>query len=288
MQRRFTKSLTYGLAYTFSKALGTVSGDNNQADPINSRLYDYGRLNFDRRHVLAVNYVYNLPSFSRRLGLSDNSFGGKLTKAVFGNFQVSGISQFRTGAPATPALSLQSINPATGATAAVNLGQRITGSYTLLPSAIPTGNPSGNGARTAQFDYTQFRLPDVGTEGRVSTNYLSNPGTNVTNLSLFKNIPFGGEGSRKVQLRFEFFNVFNHPQFDGFNSALQFVGLNQDFSNYTAIQQASAQTINNTRGGTNKPNAATDRLGRAVGEVNSQPAFVSGNRAVQLAIKVYF
>ena len=39
----------------------------------------------------------------------------------------------------------------------------------------------------------------------------------MTDLSLFKNFPLGGDNARKLQLRLEMFNVFNHAQFSDMN-----------------------------------------------------------------------
>jgi hypothetical protein len=106
----------------------------------------------------------------------------------------------------------------------------------------------------------------------------------VTDLSLFKKIPLGGDGARFIQLRLEMFNVFNQAQFDDFNSGMTF-SISQDFSNYRANQVGSPQSLQNTRNGVSP---AGGRLGRALGEYNGQPNFVSANRVVQLAAKIYF
>jgi hypothetical protein len=52
------------------------------------------------------------------------------------------------------------------------------------------------------FGNTSRTLPDV----RV-------PGTNNTDLSVFKNTFFGPEGRLNLQYRLEMFNAFNTPQF---------------------------------------------------------------------------
>ncbi|HEY6403126.1 MAG TPA: hypothetical protein VI479_17030, partial [Blastocatellia bacterium] len=97
------------------------------------------------------------------------------------------------------------------------------------------------------------------------------------------NIPFGGDGQRYIQLRLEMFNAFNHAQFDNINTGLTWDITN--FDQYGAKQLGSPQTIRNTRTGVSP---ATGRLGRALGEYNGQPGFVSGNRRIQLAAKIYF
>ena len=49
-----------------------------------------------------------------------------------------------------------------------------------------------------------------GSEGR---NSVIGPGLANIDFSLSKAVPLGREG-RQLQLRFEFFNLFNHPCFD--------------------------------------------------------------------------
>src|SRR5262249_21645960 len=61
-QRRFKQGLTFGVAYTWSKALGTsASNEGNFINIVCSRCYDYRVLDFDRQHTLVVNYLYDLP-----------------------------------------------------------------------------------------------------------------------------------------------------------------------------------------------------------------------------------
>jgi hypothetical protein len=50
----------------------------------------------------------------------------------------------------------------------------------------------------------------LGTDGR---NTVIGPGLNNLDFSLLKEIPFRHEG-RRLELRFEFFNLFNIPHFD--------------------------------------------------------------------------
>jgi hypothetical protein len=273
-QRRLSRGFTLGLAYTWAKAMGTNNGDNDRNNPICTRCTDYRELAFSRRHVAAINYVWNLPAVSRLIG-AENWF----TRGLLDNWELSGISQFSTGPPEDVTVSI----------AGINLAQRINGTYTpeLAPRILLTGDTTGERSRASWFDYTQLRLPDIGKGIIGSRNFIQRPGTNVTDLSVYKNFPYGGEGSRFLQLRLEMFNIFNHPQFNDANRNLQFL-IDPNFSNYTQNQQASPATIANTRGGSNAPTAPTDRLGRAVGEVNSQPDFVARNRIIQLAIKLYF
>jgi hypothetical protein len=136
----------------------------------------------------------------------------------------------------------------------------------------------------AWYDYTQFRLPDVGTVGPWPRTYLRRPGINVSDFSIFKNFALDAEKKRRLQLRVELFNAFNHAQFDNVNTGLTW-SIPSNFSTYKENQQASSTIIQNVRGGTQ---SASGRIGRGVGEFNGQPGFVSPNRVIQVAAKLYF
>lgn len=56
-----------------------------------------------------------------------------------------------------------------------------------------------------------FGVPGVGNAGPYPRFYLRNPGIHNQDRSLFKNIPFEGEGKRYLQMRLEALNVLNHP-----------------------------------------------------------------------------
>ena len=269
-ERRYKQGLTYGVAYTWSKAMGTANGDGEFNNPVCTRCYDYRVLSFDRTHVLAVNYVWELPKMGRWLG--DNW----LVNGVFNGWELSGISQFMSGVPAEFGFSIPNVNN----------GQRITGSYTEAPRLLITKPPqAGSESREVQFDYTAFRLPNIGDVNPWPRAFVRRPGISVTDLSVFKNFQLGAESQRRLQIRVEMFNVFNQAQFDNFNTGMTFE-VAQNFSNYAERQQASLTSLRNIRGGTLSP--ATGRLGRAVGEVSAQPGFVSANRVIQLAAKIYF
>jgi hypothetical protein len=65
LNRQFSTGLSVGLAYTYSKALGVASDDGGYTRIDNlTRFANYGPLNFDRRQVIAINYIYDFLSFS--------------------------------------------------------------------------------------------------------------------------------------------------------------------------------------------------------------------------------
>lgn len=199
-QRRFTGASQISLAYTLAKNLTDNQTDRSTA-PQNSYNIkgDYGRATLDRRHVLSVSYVYELPFYKAQHG-----FAGKL----LGGWQMSGILAYRSGLPFSPATS--SFDPA-------GLG--------FVPALVAGGRPNvlcdpNNGPHTLQQYFTTscFQLnPTVTTTG--VTNVIGNGGRGVidgpptkrVDFTMSKNIRFGE--SLKVQLRAEAFNVFNHTNF---------------------------------------------------------------------------
>jgi hypothetical protein len=276
VQRRFKQGISFGAAYTWSKALGTASAAEGEfINIVCSRCYDYRTLSFDRQHILNINYLWDIPRLR-----TDNWF----LKGAFNGWQVTGVSQFMSGTPRELGFGIQGINT----------NQHITGSWTEGARPIIVGNAQPSISFEKGFDFTAIRMPNLN-PGPQPRSIIRNPGINVTDLSVFKNFNFSGEGSRYLQLRLEMFNVFNHAQFDGFNSGLTFFpntsfavtnGVPQFLSNYRDFQQASASTILNVRGGARPPGNV--QFGNGVGEFNGVPGYVSGNRIIQMAVKIYF
>ena len=273
-QRRFKQGLNLGAAYTWSKALGTSQdAEGNFINPVCSRCYDYRPLNFDRTHNLVINYLWDLPKLK-----TDN----RLLKGVANNWQITGITTFQSGAPTELNFGFPDVD-----VTQLILGTYEEGQNAVRARLVGTGDPQSNVSAGGQqggtsFDITKFSLPNINS-GPAPRSFVRRPGINVTDLSIFKSFPLGGDGQRYIQLRLEMFNAFNHAQFDNINTGLTWDVT--DFNFYGAKQIGSPQTIRNTRTGVSP---ATGRLGRAVGEFNAQPDFVSGNRRIQLAAKIYF
>jgi hypothetical protein len=276
LQRRFSRGVTFGAAYTWSKALGTASAAEGEfINIVCSRCYDYRLLSFDRQHVLNLNYIWDLPKVKASHWLA---------KGVLNDWQLTGVTQFMTGTPRELGYGIQGINTS----------QHISGSWTEGPRPIIVGNAQPSISFEKGFDFTAIQMPKIN-PGPQPRSIIRNPGINVTDLSLFKNIPLGGDGKRYLQLRLETFNVFNHAQFDGYNSGLTFFpntsftvanGVSPFLSDYRQFQQAGPNTILNVRNGARPPGNV--QFGNGVGEFNGVPGYVSGNRNLQLAVKIYF
>jgi len=270
VNRRFSRGFTFSLAYTFSKALGVAAGDGSFVNPYNTRLYDYRLLDFDRTHAFVATYVYELPRLGSRWG---NNW---LTRGLLDGWQFSGITSLISGNPFELGVGVGGIN----------VNQRITGSWTEPPRYRLKGDPAA-GPNGLLINPDAFIIPEIGSLGLGERTYLRNPGINNTDLSLFKNFSLGNpDNNRRLQLRFEVFNVFNHTQFSGINAGTNisvpradggFDTGNAIFANYN-----QAVITNNLRNG---PVEGSNRpLGQFFGEYNG----ARDPRIIQLGVKLYW
>ncbi len=169
---RQTGRFSFTAAYTFSKALGIRGGAQGQAvyPPSLSAIREasYGVLGNDRRHLLSLAYNWNLPPVKTGL-----------TNAVLGNWQISGISQFVSGAP------LQVIGGAgnfridgTNAQGVTISNTRITGSNDIPAMPVLTCDPRGTGDVVARSEC--FSAPSPGRMATMCGQTSRDRGTSTT------------------------------------------------------------------------------------------------------------
>jgi predicted heme/steroid binding protein len=205
--RRFSSGLQFGASYTLSKSMDNGS---NQRDVVPDT-YDPGMLwgpsEFDVRHILTVNYLYELPFFRHQSGIAGRALGG---------WQISGISQFQTGTPCSVAVA----NDYAGVGLDSNFGCGVNGQYWVVngsPKIIGTFGPNGQWFATTNPDGTAiFTKPPAGTfNTQLVRDLIHQPGFQNWNMGLFKAFPVGEK--RGFQFRAEAYNIWNHPNW-GSNS----------------------------------------------------------------------
>ncbi len=210
--RRFHNDLTLNLDYTWSKAINLDDADNNfNSIPDNAQLkHFYGPAGYDRRNVFNAAYVYNFPDFR-----GHNTF----VRYLAGGWEWTGITRFWSGNP-IDVRSNGNLGNGTGG----NIRPDFIGgssTYTNQTHSVPAGqNPTW-------FNPGIFARPADGSFGTVRRNFLRGPGINNWDMSLFKNFNF--TESARLQLRFEFFNVFNHAQWANVNRNLSAPTAGQSF-----------------------------------------------------------
>jgi len=227
--RRFSSSLTFHFAYTWSKALDIADSIGSTVNPVlNYRDWDYGPASFDVRHSVTFSYTYDLPRVSR---FWNNAF----SRTAFDGWELSSISTFRTGLPSNIGYSLNYTADLTGA-----VGNGLESRVAFV------GNVNAKGPAGQWFNVDAVKAPlpgySVNGIGNASRLPIYNPGLNDWDISLFKNFRLGSDASRRLQLRFETYNTFNHTQFTSIDTNAKFDKnnnqLNTDFGYFTGAAQA--------------------------------------------------
>ena len=215
-RRRSSDGLALGVAYTYqlsNKTLGAIDPfvDDNRARNYTSS----GR----RPHVLVLNYSYDVPDLSQR-------WNNLLTKAVFDNWQFSGVTTWTTGTYG--GFTYNYVNVPTGAlsgTGAIN-GGATTGAAGGVVASRVVISCDPNLPRSERTFERQFRTECIAPptdQFRLGTSlndeYLG-PGYVNWDFSVFKNVPIGG--TRQLQFRVELYNAFNSDQWTAANTNATF------------------------------------------------------------------
>jgi hypothetical protein len=225
-ERRGTAGLTMRLAYTWSRSIDDASGlfqsASEPAFPQNSQDMRAERAlsNFHAEHRFVASHIYDLPLGPGRRWMRERN----VASTILGDWQVSGIWTFQSGRPFT-------VNRA--------IDQSNTGTYILAPSDRPDqiSDPTRPGAVAANPDPAchttvsqggrasdQVAVPNAwfnpcafaaapGRFGTAGRNSLIGPALLNVDVALVKHIPLRSD-KRTLQLRMEFFNLLNHPNFD--------------------------------------------------------------------------
>ena len=244
--QRQARGLTLQFNYQFSKALDEVSNGGLEpfapdagdaasiADPNNIHA-QYGPADYNVKHNVTGAFVYDLPAYHR-------------LKAITGGFQFSGDVFHQSGLPYTILQSTTSIGSGTGigtgvssfANGAVNLfAHQINknfdahcggGAHALRPDGSSTPcNFATSGSFVAPTNFVQ--------QGR---NSLRGPSFTDVNFGAFKLIPIYHLESVKLKLGAQFFNLFNHPNFQNPGHTLSGTGT----SGYGAISSTVSSPTN--------------------------------------------
>jgi hypothetical protein len=202
LEKRMSKGLVFGVAYTYSKSIGEGYGRNEGGQGVSNgyqnprdRRQARSRFGFDVTHNIVSNFVYEMPFLNRFKGVAG---------AFLAGWQTNGVYTIRTGFPFT--LSGGNLN---------------TGGFSL-PDRVGDGRLGDKATRQVWYDITAFRRTECNITGRqdlchygnAAMDAINSPGGNVMDFSVFKNwkLAFLGDQGR-IQFRSEFFNLLNHPNF---------------------------------------------------------------------------
>jgi hypothetical protein len=198
---RFSNGIQFLVSYTWSKYLTNSEGPegwtNGQAQSVQNwynTALEKSVMSDDIPHSLVASYVYELPVGTGRKFAPSN----KIVEGVIGGWQVAGVSNFKDGFPLA-------VTNATNNTNSFGGNQR--------PNVIANPNLKGNSIYD-WFNTAAFAQPAPFTFGNAPRTlpYLRAQGTINTDLTLQKYWRLWNETS-KLQLRAEFYNLFNRTQF---------------------------------------------------------------------------
>lgn len=205
LSRQLSSNFTYFATYTFSKALGTVAvGETGQElDPVDARGRNYGILPYDRTHIFNLSYNYTLPNGARK------GFDNVVTRAALNGWQVSGITTLQSGRPIYPRLTGAIV---TGDVRRSFFGTDAASGVTAGIGPIYLRSPQLGGSRLGDrlLDPGAFAAPAFGQAGSFQPPfYMRSPGRSNFDISFFKNFRIGEDGTKVLQFRSGFFNIFN-------------------------------------------------------------------------------
>jgi hypothetical protein len=244
--RRTKGPLTLGASYSYSHSLDD-SSDRSDTTLVNafSLESNHASSDFDERHLLNVEYIYdlNFPRIGQFLqtvflpGLHEDAGGNSGSGAAAGagpapsasgaggvpggwqdvflkGWQLAGITLYASGTP----FSVINGGSSTGISSLDNAGVANgtgAGSYPDVignPNSLSPVVPPGSGTFGPLLrNPNAFVAPTGLTFGDAGRNYLNNPSRLNFDMSLVKN--FRIREGKTIEFRAETYNIFNHTQF---------------------------------------------------------------------------
>ena len=209
--KRQFNSLQVQANYTWSHALDEVSNAGfltyslltnisvlSPQDPFNLRRYNYGNADYDTRHYFSLNYVWNTPYW-------------RGPKVALAGWVFSGTIFARSGLPFTVVDGNQ-----TGNLSAFNYGGNLSGTGAFVFANYLGGAPSScsSSAVTKPCLTTAMFSPASSGFGIQRRNQFYGPKYFDTDFTVMKNFKVPHWEAARLGVGAQFFNLFNHPNFD--------------------------------------------------------------------------
>lgn len=205
LQRNFTRGLLVSANYTYSHQIDQdAPGGGDSDNPQNPACMPCERASgdFDARHVVNANIVYDLPFGPGKAFLSQPG----IASAVLGRWSLTDIVAARTGTPLNITYSRSSSSIATGYTTNARPN--------LVPgvSLTPPGGKWISGTMSNWVNPAAFTaVTDPDSYGDTPRNIARGPDLWQTDLGVSKRIPLNERA--QLQFRCETFNLFNRAQY---------------------------------------------------------------------------
>jgi hypothetical protein len=249
IEQQLSNGLSYLFTYTYSKTMSD-SGDLLNGSP-NEGLrapyvpgagpkFDWGPADFDIRHVFHLSGTYELPFGTNKKYLANV---GKLGNSVIGGWSINGLATLQGGQPIVLSCPSGTTSGTNCNTLKVPGQSQKTGLFTKNQGGKINlywfGNPAafnqpclldanGNPTNTPTGCVPLTGLASLGDR----PGQAPGPGIRRFDFSAFKGFQLSDRFS--MQFRAEFFNIFNHPNFNAPNfggNGVQSIGGSGSFNN---------------------------------------------------------
>jgi len=218
LEHRFAGGFNVLASYTYAKSLGTADGNVNQCDIQNSHniAAEKGPTTPDFRHRLSVSYVYELPYGK---GKHFGSDANRVAQGALGGWQVSGVTTIRSGEAFDALLNGDVTNTGAFSARPDKLHDPKDFSFDIPgQAALGCSNP-GHQTLDCWFNQAAFAVPPLA-PGQTSAHDFGDAGRAVLRGPDLVNFDFSIYKTFNLTERFglsfrsEFFNIFNHPNFN--------------------------------------------------------------------------
>jgi hypothetical protein len=226
VKRRMDKGFMFDFEYSLGHGIDDVDDQGLFAsDPQNAQNIkaERGNGSGDIRHNVSFNTMYELP-FGRGKRFLGSATGAK--DRVVGGWTINALGILRTGVAAT----VHGTN---------TFGD---GNFTnQRPDRAPGVSQYGSGAPDNFLNGAAYLMPADGTFGNLGRNTFYGPSYKQIDFSILKKTQISE--SKNVEFRAEFFNLFNHPNFDEPNSFWGVDGSGTVFTSFGKIFNTLGRTL---------------------------------------------
>jgi hypothetical protein len=193
-ERRFANGFSFLIHYTWSKFLDDVASSNEYGDPLSymdayNRRLDKSLSGSDVPHRAVVTILYELPRLRN----------SRYLNAVMGGWKIGAFGTWQSGAPFT----VTTLANTTNAFSAGPQRPDLAGDPKL---------PAGQRSLQRWFNTDAFRNPALFRFGDTPRSVLRGPFQKTVDMTIAKE--FALTERYRMDLRGEFYNAFNHANFD--------------------------------------------------------------------------
>ncbi len=221
VRRRVGRGLTFTANYTYGKSIDDASDSSPDVRVLTSgstigqvslgapRSSDRAISNFDIKHNLSYTFVWDLP-FGKKGKFFKDAPG--VVDALVGGWTLSGLGRLQGGGPFLPFITDTNRLGGTNRTVRLNLLNGVPLKNPLYSNSCSVGAGCEPFINPAAFQ----RPPKGSLGGSPRSLDIRSPMQEYFDLSVQKSfdMPFvGNDGKRRIQLRMDLINAFNHANF---------------------------------------------------------------------------